>query len=124
MKSNPAPRIVLVVEDEGLVRQMSASELSDAGYEVREAADAREALAILEAAECVAVLFTDVNMPGELDGLALARLVVDRWPRVRLLVTSGGGNVGPTDVPVDGRFIAKPYSLSRMRALVDELAAP
>jgi CheY-like chemotaxis protein len=123
MKSNPAPRIVLVVEDEGLVRQMSASELSDAGYEVREAADAREALAILEAAECVAVLFTDVNMPGELDGLALARLVDDRWPRVRLLVTSGGAKVGPADLPNAGRFIAKPYSLSHMRAVVDELAA-
>jgi len=124
MNRAPEPRIILVVEDEGLVRQTSVDELCDAGYEVREAANAQEALCILETEARVAVLFTDVNMPGELDGLALARLVVDRWPRVRLLVTSGGGNVGPTDVPVDGRFIAKPYSLSRMRALVDELAAP
>src|ERR1700679_2781746 len=95
-------QIILVVEDEGLVRQMSADELTDAGYEVREAADAREAILILEADAHVAVMFTGVNMPGALDGLALARLVYDRWPHVRLLVTSGGAKVGPGDVPDDG----------------------
>jgi CheY-like chemotaxis protein len=123
MNSVASSRIILVVEDEWLVRQTSADELADAGYEVREAANAQEALAILEVEARVAVVFTDVNMPGDLDGLALARLVVVRWPRVRLLVTSGGAMVGPGDVPDDGRFIAKPYSLSRMRSMVDELLA-
>jgi len=70
----------------------------------------------------VAVLFTDVNMPGELDGLDLARLVHKRWPAVRLIVTSGGSRVAPRDVPEDGRFLAKPYLLSRVTALVEELA--
>ncbi len=103
------------------MRQMSASELADAGYQVLEAANSREAISILESGVRVAVLFTDVNMPGELNGLELARLVHDRWPRVRLLVTSGGGRAGPQDMPDDGRFIAKPYSLDRMCSLVDEL---
>src|SRR5580704_5628561 len=110
MKSAEHTSTVLVVEDEGLVRRLSADELEDAGYRVLEAASAEEAISILEDGAGVAVLFTDVNMPGGLDGLALAQLVHDRWPRVRLLVTSGGLKVGPADVPDDGRFLAKPYS--------------
>jgi hypothetical protein len=69
MNSVASSRIILVVEDEWLVRQTSADELADAGYEVREAANAQEALAILEVEARVAVVFTDVNMPGDLDGL-------------------------------------------------------
>lgn len=103
------------------MRQMSADELADAGYQVLEAANSREAISILETGVRVSVLFTDVNMPGELNGLELAYLVHDRWPRVRLLVTSGGARAGPQDVPDDGRFISKPYSLRRMCSLVDEL---
>jgi two-component system, response regulator PdtaR len=121
MTSVSGSPIVLVVEDEGLVRQMSADELADAGYQVLEAANSREAISILETGVGVSVLFTDVNMPGELDGLELAHLVHDRWPRVRVLVTSGGARTGPQDVPDDGRFISKPYSLRRMCSLVDEL---
>ena len=121
MKQSPGAPTVLVVEDEGLVRQMSAEELADAGYRVLEAANSREAIDILEAGAGVAVLFTDVNMPGELDGLDLARLVHDRWPNVRLLVTSGGQRAGPEDVPDSGLFIPKPYSLRQMCSLVDEL---
>jgi two-component system, response regulator PdtaR len=121
MTSVPGSPIVLIVEDEGLVRQMSAYELADAGYQVLEAANSREAMSILESGVGVSVLFTDVNMPGELNGLELARVVHDRWPRVRLLVTSGGARTGPQDVPDDGRFIPKPYSLSRMCSLVAEL---
>lgn len=121
MTSVCGPPIVLVVEDEGLVRQMSADELAEAGYQVLEAANSREAISILESGVGVAVLFTDVNMPGELDGLELAHLVHDRWPRVRLLVTSGGARTGPQDVPDEGRFLSKPYSLQSMCSLVDEL---
>jgi two-component system, response regulator PdtaR len=121
MKQTAHTATVLVVEDEGLVRQLSAGELEEAGYRVLEAASAEEAISILESGAGVAVLFTDVNMPGGLDGLGLARLVHERWPRVRLLVTSGGAAVGAADVPDDGRFIAKPYALSTLTSLVDEL---
>jgi len=112
---------VLVVEDENLVRMLSVWELEDAGYEVLQAESAAEALTILESGAHVALLFTDVNMPGKLDGLDLARLVHARWPDVRLMITSGGGKVGPEDVPDDGRFIPKPYSLGKMTALVREM---
>ena len=110
------------MEDEGLVREASVQQLMDAGYEVLEAGSATQALAILEASEAVGVLFTDVNMPGPLDGLGLARLVHERWPWVRLIVTSGGGRVTPDDVPDDGRFLAKPYGLNHLTEIVDELA--
>jgi CheY-like chemotaxis protein len=113
---------VLVVEDEGLVRDASVQQLTDAGYRVLEAESAKAALSILEAGEAVAVLFTDVNMPGELDGLDLARVVHERWPAVRLIVTSGGGRCSPRDVPEEGRFLPKPYRLSHLTTLVEELA--
>src|SRR5580704_2816251 len=112
MKSAEHTSTVLVVEDEGLVRRLSADELEDAGYRVLEAASAEEAISILEDGAGVAVLFTDVNMPGGLDGLALAQLVHDRWPRVRLLVTSGGLKVDPAHRPDD-----RPAVLLRARNL-------
>jgi DNA-binding NtrC family response regulator len=122
MNSAEHNQTVLVVEDEGIVREASVQELTDAGYEVLEAESAEAALAILEAGTTVAVLFTDVNMPGRLDGLDLARLVHDRWPGVRLIVTSGGGRIAPKDVPEEGRFLAKPYRLAHLTTLVEELA--
>jgi CheY-like chemotaxis protein len=120
MKSSSGSPTILVVEDDGLVRQVSAEELVDAGYQVLEAANAEEAIAIFESGVGVALLFTDVNMPGELDGLDLARLVHDRWPRVQLLVTSGNAS-GLDDLPDDGRFISKPFSLRHMRSVVEQL---
>jgi len=116
MSSN-AP-LVLIVEDEPLVREIAAAAIQDAGYEVVEAANAREAVDILRTRADVGVLFTDVDMPGDLDGLALARLVHEQWPAIRLVVTSGRSLLGP--VPDDGRFVAKPYSLQH---LADTLAS-
>jgi CheY-like chemotaxis protein len=113
---------ILVVEDEVLIRQLSVYQLETDGYEVLEAGSAAEAIDILESGAPVTVLFTDVNMPGDLDGLQLARLVHDRWPNIQLLVTSGGGRVALSDVPDSGCFMPKPYSLNHMKALVDELA--
>jgi DNA-binding NtrC family response regulator len=114
--------IVLVAEDEAMVRELSVSELQDAGYTVIEAADARQALAILENGVPVDVLFTDVNMPGEIDGIVLARMVHSRWPRVGLIVTSGKTDVPETELPDDGRFIRKPYRLSEMSRMVGQIA--
>jgi CheY-like chemotaxis protein len=67
-------------------------------------------------------VFTDVNMPGNLDGLQLAAQVRERWPQVRLIVTSGGGQVGPEQVRPPGRFIPKPYPLAAIITAVRELA--
>jgi CheY-like chemotaxis protein len=115
--------IVLVAEDEALVRQLSVCELEDAGYRVIEAADAGQAIAVLETGVPVDVLFTDVNMPGDMDGIRLVRLVRSRWPQVRLIVTSGRADIPPEDLPDDGRFIRKPYRLSEMSEMVGRMAA-
>ena len=101
---------VLVVEDEGLVRLDAAESLRDAGFAVLEATDADEAMAIMLSGEDFDVLFTDINMPGEMDGLELARRVHDCRPKVRLLLTSGAIKPTRDQIPDDGAFIAKPYS--------------
>ena len=120
-----APRraVVLLVEDEPFVRELGAMILSDAGYIVIEAANAADALVALEAAPEVELLFTDVQMPGALDGLALARQVHERWPDVRLLVASGRIRPSQDEIPDDGRFIAKPYRLDDLLKQVRELIA-
>ncbi|MDB5438322.1 MAG: response regulator receiver protein [Caulobacteraceae bacterium] len=113
---------VLVVEDEPLLRELSAGELKEAGYDVLEAPTAAEALVILTSGVAIAVVFTDVNMPGNLNGLELSEMVRERWPEVRLIVTSGGGEVGHADIRPPGRFIPKPYRLDQMIAAVCDLA--
>jgi CheY-like chemotaxis protein len=115
-------KIILVVEDEPVLRELSVCELTDAGYDVLEATTAVEALAILTSGVGIALVFTDVNMPGGLDGLELSEIVRNRWPEVRLIVTSGGGQVQPSDVRPPGQFIPKPYRLDEMIAAVRALA--
>ena len=114
--------VVLVAEDEILVRQLSVYELEEAGYKVIEAATAKQALAVFEAGVPIDVLFTDVNMPGEIDGIGLVRLVHRRWPDVGLIVTSGQAAIAEDELPDDGRFIRKPYRLSKMSELVGQVA--
>jgi CheY-like chemotaxis protein len=115
--------VVLVAEDEALVRQLSVYELEDAGYRVIEAANAGQAIEILETGVPVDVLFTDVNMPGGMDGIHLVRLVHCRWPEVRLIVTSGRADIPETELPEEGQFIRKPYRLSEMSEMVGRMAA-
>lgn len=102
--------LVLLVEDEALIRFNGVDILEDAGYSVIEAASADEAIALLERAPEVKLVFSDVDMPGSMDGLALVELVHSRWPGVRLLLTSGHRQFADRDLPDDGRFLAKPYS--------------
>lgn len=107
---------ILIVEDEVFVRMIGADALEEAGYRVMEAASADEALAILEQAASVQVLFTDIRMPGSMDGLALAEVVHERWPNIRILLTSGDTYPARDAIPDEGRFLPKPYrfdSLSR-----------
>ena len=102
-------RIVLIVEDESLVRLDAALFLRDAGCEVLEAADAHEALEVVEE-HPVDVLFTDINMPGSMNGLELARKVKEARPEVRLVLTSGAVKPKPEQIPDEGAFLSKPYS--------------
>lgn len=102
--------MVLVVEDEPLVRMTAADELEEAGFQVLEATNADEALKVLEArSDEVQVLFTDVHMPGSMDGMALAEQVSQRWPHVLLLISSGYARPHSDEIPDHGHFVPKPY---------------
>ncbi|MGI3902383.1 MAG: response regulator [Janthinobacterium lividum] len=104
------PILVLVVDDEAILRLIASDVLEDSGFRVVEAENAKEALKVLADYPGVSVLFTDINMPGALDGLDLAQEVHARWPDIKLVVTSGRPKPTDKEIPDDGRFVAKPYS--------------
>ena len=112
------PVVVLVVDDEAVLRLIASDVLEESGFQVLEAEDAKAALKVLAEHPGVRVLFTDINMPGALDGLGLAREVHARWPAIKLVVTSGRLRPSNGEFPDSGRFIAKPYSPD---ALVEEI---
>ena len=111
--------LVLLVDDEPAVRLVACDSLEEAGFEVVQADSAGAALDVMHKRSDVGVLFTDVNMPGDLDGLDLAELVHQRWPAIKLVVTSGRALA--RTVPDTGHFIAKPYSLRKMTDLISEI---
>jgi CheY-like chemotaxis protein len=113
--------LVLVVEDEPFVRMIATEGLEDAGFEVIEAASADDALRILNSRDDVGVLFTDVNMPGSCDGVELARLVHERWPALRIVITSGRDRPPVGEIPDDGRFVAKPFRTDEVSGVIAEL---
>ena len=98
---------VLVVEDETLIRELVAEELEEAGYSVVVANNADQAIAILEGRQDIHLVFTDIDMPGSMDGLILAAAVRDRWPPVHIIITTG--KFRPLDIPANALFIPKPY---------------
>jgi two-component system, response regulator PdtaR len=110
--------IVLVVEDEVLVRMHGTNILEEAGFDVVEASDADEALAILERQHNVHLLFTDIDMPGSMDGLELACIVHERWPDIHLLLTSGHHHLTDVQVPGEGTFLHKPWTSA---SLIDRI---
>jgi CheY-like chemotaxis protein len=103
---------VLVVEDEMMVRMPIAEYLRDCGYNVLEAGDANEAIAAMDAEEAVSLVFSDIRMPGKMDGVGLAEWFRAHYPSVPVLLTSGyngGRSLSAASIP-GGRFIEKPYS--------------
>jgi CheY-like chemotaxis protein len=114
MPISPEVTTVLLVEDEPLIRMHGMDILEDAGFRVLEAADADEAIAILEGDEAIHLLFSDVDMPGTMDGLQLVQLVHERWPDIGLLVTSGNHRLLDSDVPGSGRFFRKPWTINAL----------
>jgi CheY-like chemotaxis protein len=113
--------VVLVVEDDVLVRMIATDILEEAGLRTAEARDAKEAMILLEARPEIRVLFTDWNMPGEIDGLGLARMVYKRWPAVGMIVTSGKMDPEPGELPAGARFLKKPYRPSALIQEVEDL---
>jgi CheY-like chemotaxis protein len=111
---------VLVVEDEPLIRMCALDFVRDAGFEAIEAANADDAIEILGARDDIGVVFTDVNMPGSMDGLKLAAVARGRWPPIDFIVTSGRLPPAANDMPDRGLFLAKPYTNAQLaRALTD-----
>ena len=107
MKNRKA--VVLVVEDTAIIRLSAVDLVLEAGYEALEASDADEAIRILESRSDIDLVFTDVQMPGTMDGVKLSHYIRDRWPPVKLIVASGAAIVEESALPGGSRFFAKPY---------------
>lgn len=107
---------VLVVEDEMMLRMRAVDIVEDAGFRSVEAVNADEALSILESRSDISLLFTDIQMPGSMDGLKLAHAVHDRWPAIKIILVSGQVNPSDAEKPAESRFFGKPLSVEKMIA--------
>ena len=115
-------KLVLIVEDDVLLRMDAMQMIEEAGFDVLEAANADDAISILEARSDIDVVFTDIDMPeGSMNGLKLAHAVKGRWPPVKIITTSGHFNLGHGDLPSGGKFIPKPYSFTEVTRTIHHL---
>src|SRR5450631_4326621 len=112
---------VLVVEDEMLLRMRAVDMVEDAGFTAVEAVNADDALAILESRTDIEMLFTDIQMPGSMDGLKLAYAVHERWPLIKIILVSGQLKLTEGDKPVDSRFFGKPLEVKQMIAEMQDM---
>ncbi len=101
--------VVLIVEDSAIIRMSAVDLVLSAGYEALEAGNADEAIRILEGRDDIDLVFTDVQMPGTMDGIKLSHYIRDRWPPLKLIVASGAAIVEESMLPVGSRFFSKPY---------------
>jgi len=105
-----AKSVVLIVEDDTMVRSLAIEMVQEAGFEVIAAVNADDAIRILETNSDIGIVFTDIQMPGSMDGLKLAHAVRNRWPPIKIIVTSAQRMATGNELPEGGRFLAKPYS--------------
>jgi CheY-like chemotaxis protein len=117
----PSRPAVLVVEDEALVRFLAVDIFEEAGFEVIEASNGEEGLRMLEGRPDVSALFTDVDMPGRIDGFHLARLTHERHPGVAVVVVSGRRWPQEAELPPGAKFMGKPYQDTAVLRAVHEL---
>jgi CheY-like chemotaxis protein len=116
--SGKSPPVVLVVEDDPLLRMLAVEVVEEVGFVALQAGDADGAVALLEARSDISLLFTDIDMPGSMDGLKLAHAVRGRWPLIKILLVSGKVRLQPSELPPSSRFVRKPY---RAATMVEEL---
>ena len=114
---------VLVVEDEPLLRMLATEFLNDAGFETLSAADADEAVAILERVPDIGVVFSDIDMPGSMNGLRMAMSIHRRWPTIGVLLASGRAAPSMHDLQGGTAFLQKPYSEGEVIETLRRLAA-
>jgi two-component system, response regulator PdtaR len=121
-------RVVLVVEQDKFLKSLTADIMEDAGFATLQASDADEAVAILASRSDIALLLTSVTMPGSMDGLGLAYMVRQRWPAIRIIITSSKVWLTANNFPIGSRFVPKPYRaqvmISEIRSLVGPQAEP
>ena len=113
--------VILIVEDEFLLRMDSAELIENAGFEVFQAGNADEAIEILKARSGIHVVFTDIQMPGSMDGLKLARFVRNRWQPIKIVATSALLRVEDDDLPAGSVFLPKPYRGTEVVATLRQL---
>src|ERR1700712_2751474 len=112
---------VLIVEDEMMLRMRAVDIVEDAGFTPIEAVNADDALAILESRTDIELLFTDIQMPGSMDGLKLAHAVRERWPLIKIILVSGQLTLTDADNPADSRFYGKPLDVKHMIAELQDM---
>jgi len=115
--------VVLVVEDEPIIRCITVIVIEDAGYEVVEAQDADRAVVILESRTDIRIVFTDIDMPGSMDGLKLAACVRGRWPPIEIIITSGHHRQADLALPLRSVFLSKPYDGTKLVETLQRIAA-
>jgi CheY-like chemotaxis protein len=115
--------VVLVVEDEPILRLHAVDMVESAGFEAVEASDATQAVAILERRLDIRIVFTDIDMPRGLDGMKLAALVRDRWPPIEIILTSGYVAPRQLELPLRSLFFPKPYKEKDVLAAMRKFAA-
>ena len=120
---NAATRSILVVEDESLLRMMAVDLFEEAGFRVIEAKSGDEAAQLL-GGDAIDGLFTDIEMPGHIDGIALARITHEMHPNVAVIVVSARTTPLPGELPIDARFVDKPYDSASVLATITEMMSP
>jgi DNA-binding NtrC family response regulator len=114
--------VVLVVEDEPIIRMETVQMVKDAGYAALDAPNTDDAMTILEGRQDIHAVFTEIRVPGQLNGMELAHAIAKRWPLVRVVVTSGVPKAD--DFPADWRYVAKPYDGAQLTGALRALLAP
>lgn len=112
---------MLIVEDETLIRMNAVEMIEAEGFEAIEASGADEAIAVLEQRNDIHLIFTDIDMPGSMDGLRLAHFVKGRWPPIKIIATSGHAKIAESDLPEGSRFLPKPYAPATIRRAIHQL---
>lgn len=116
--------VILIVEDSAIIRMGAVDLVVHAGYEALEASNAEEAIRLLEARTDIVLVFTDVRMPGTMDGIKLAHHIRDRWPPVKLIVASGLSIIEQSRLPEGSHFFRKPYSDGTIVEQIRRMLAP
>jgi CheY-like chemotaxis protein len=117
-----AKPVLLIVEDEILVRTVAVEIAEEVGYSVVQAADADEAIRVLQGHPNIRVVLTDIDMPGSMDGLELAQAIRHRWPPIQVVLTSGKMRPAADELPDRSHFVPKPYDFYKLANLLQEIS--